>query len=55
MAHGQKRETYHRSNIVTNSVKTLKMVHIKKSLKKDKKKKALDVMPGTRINNILRT
>ena len=32
------------------------MVHIKKSLKKDKKKKkALDVMPGTRINNILRT
>ena len=31
MPHGQKTKTYNRSNIVTNSVKTLKMVHIKKS------------------------
>jgi len=30
MPHGQKTKTYNRSNIVTNSVKTLKMVHIKK-------------------------
>ena len=30
--HGQKTETLNRRNIVTNSMKTLKMVHIKKSL-----------------------
>ena len=31
---GQKAKTENRSNIVTNSIKTLKMAHIKKVLKK---------------------
>ena len=34
MPHSQKTKTQNRSNIVTNSIKTLKMVHIKKILKK---------------------
>ena len=37
---GQKSKTYNRSNIITNSIKTLTMVHIKKkNLKKNKKSK----------------
>ena len=37
---GQEIETENRSNIVTNSIKTLKMIHIKKkNLKKKKKRK----------------
>ena len=36
MPRGQKTKTYNRSNIITNPIKTLKMVHIQK-----KKKKAL--------------
>ena len=41
MPHGQKTKTQNRSNIITHSVKALKMVHIKKSLKrKDKKEKS---------------
>ena len=35
---GQKTKTQNRSSIVTNSVKTLKMVHGKKNLKKKKQK-----------------
>ena len=31
---GPKSQNINRNNIVTNSIKTLKMVHIKKSLKK---------------------
>ena len=34
MPQGPKTKTENRSNSVTNSVKTLKMVHIKKNLKK---------------------
>ena len=34
MPRGQKTKTQNRSNIVTNSIKTLKMVHIKKMFKK---------------------
>ena len=34
MPHSQKTKTQNRSNIVTNSIKTLKMVHIKKNLQK---------------------
>ena len=30
MPHGQKAKTYNRSNIVTNLIKALKMVHVKK-------------------------
>ena len=30
MPHSQKTETENRSNVVTNSIKTLKLVHIKK-------------------------
>ena len=37
MSPGQKTETQNRSNLVTNSVKTSKLVHIKLSLKKKKK------------------
>ena len=37
MTCGQKAKTKNRSNIVTNSIKTLKMLHIKK--KKNLKKK----------------
>ena len=33
MPHGLKTKTENRSNIVTNSIKMLKMAHIKKSLK----------------------
>ena len=36
---GQKSKTQHRNDIVTNSVKTLKMVHIKKKKKEVLKKK----------------
>lgn len=36
MSPGQKTETQNRSNLVTNSVKTSKLVHIKLSLKKKK-------------------
>ena len=39
MPWGQKPELKNRSNIITNSVKTLKMVHIKKICKKQKNKK----------------
>ena len=35
---GQKTKTKNRSNIVTHSIKTLKMVHIKKTKKNLKKK-----------------
>ena len=38
MACGQETKTQNRSNVVTNSIKTLKMVHIKKSLKNFKNK-----------------
>ena len=38
MPRGQKTKTYNGNNIVPNSVKTLKMVHIKKSLKNFKNK-----------------
>ena len=38
MPQGQKTKTYSRSNIVTNSIKTLKIVHIKKKIFKKKKK-----------------
>ena len=34
MPQGQKAKTENRSNIVTNSIKTLKRVHIKRDLKK---------------------
>ena len=34
--HSQKSKTGNRSHIVTKSIKTLKMVHIKKNLKKKK-------------------
>ena len=37
MPQGQNTKTQNRSNVVTNSIKTLKMVHIKKLLKKKKK------------------
>ena len=33
MPHGPKTKTENRSNVVTNSIKTLKMVHIKKLFK----------------------
>ena len=36
MPFGQKIKAKNRSNIVTNSIKTLKMIHIKKVLKKKK-------------------
>ena len=36
MPFGQKSKTQNRSNIVTNSIRTLKMFHIKKILKKKK-------------------
>ena len=36
MPRGQKTKTYNGNNIVPNSVKTLKMVHIKNILKKKK-------------------
>ena len=39
MPRGQKNNIKNRSNIVTSSVKTLKMVHIKKKKSKKKKKK----------------
>ena len=35
---GQKTKTYNRSNIVANSITTLKMVHIKQIFKEKKKK-----------------
>ena len=35
MPPGQKSKTLNRSNTVTNSIETLKMVHIKKKKKKD--------------------
>ena len=35
MPQGQRNETKNRRNIVTNSIKTLKMVHIKKKKKKN--------------------
>ena len=38
MPRGQKTKTYNRSNIITNPIKTLKMVHIKKKKKKGFKK-----------------
>ena len=34
LPHGQKTKTKTRNNIVTNSIKTLKIVNIKKSLKR---------------------
>ena len=37
MPWGQKIKTGNRSNIVTNAIKTLKLVHIRKNLKKKKK------------------
>ena len=40
MPHGQKTKTKNRNNIVTNSIKTLKMVHIKKKKKTLKKKRS---------------
>ena len=43
MPHGQKTKTYNRSNIITNPIKTLKMVHVKKKKgfkKQNKKPKA---------------
>ena len=39
--HGQKTKTENRSNIVTNSIKTLKMVHIKKYIYIKRKRKKL--------------
>jgi len=33
MTHSQKTKTENRSNIITHSIKTLKMVHIKRNLK----------------------
>ena len=47
MTHGQKKKTWKRSNIATNSRKTLKMGHIKKSLTINKPKL------GINSNNIL--
>ena len=41
MSHGQNIKTPYRSNIVTNSIKTLKMVHIKKILNKRKQSSIL--------------
>jgi len=40
MHYGQKTNTLNRSSIVTNSIKTLKMVHIKKKILKKKKRVA---------------
>ena len=40
-SHGQNIKTPYRSNIVTNSIKTLKMVHIKKILNKRKQSSIL--------------
>ena len=37
MPRGQKNKTENRSNIVTNSIKTLKMIHIFKKILKEKK------------------
>ena len=37
---GQKTKTYNRSNIVANSITTLKMVHIKQIFKEKKKRRA---------------
>ena len=34
LSHGQKTKTWNRSHIVTNLIKTIKMFHIKKNLKK---------------------
>ena len=42
--HGQKIKTQNRSNTVANSIKALKMVHIKK--KKSSKKKVNEDFPG---------
>ena len=43
---GQKTEMQSKSNIVTDSIKTLKIVHIKKNLKKKKiEGKDLEVQP----------
>ena len=43
---GQKTETQSRSNIVADSIKTLKIVHIKKkNLKKKRQRKVLEVQP----------
>ena len=41
MPHSQKHKTYNRNNIVTNSIKTLKMVHLKKKMKNVKNCQAL--------------
>ena len=41
MPQGQRNETKNRRNIVTNSIKTSKMVHIKKKKKKTLKKNLL--------------
>ena len=37
--HGQKTKILNRSNIVTNSIKTLKMIHIKKKKKRQSNSK----------------
>ena len=41
----QKTKTYNRSNVVTNSIKTLKMVHTKKILKKGEELSCLPPTP----------
>ena len=62
MSPGQKNETQNRSNLVMNSVKTSKLVHIKLSLKKKKKARVdklndinthstLSTDAGSRFNN----
>ena len=38
MPRGEKTKTQNRSNLVTDSIKTLKMVHIKKGILKKKEK-----------------
>ena len=51
LPHGQKTKTQNRSNIVTNSIKMLKMVHIKK--KKTSKTKLAGIINGYHLSGIL--
>ena len=49
--HGQKTKTQNRSNTVANSIKALKMVHIKKKKIFKKKKVNEDFPGGTKVKD----
>ena len=54
---GQKTKTSNRSNIVTNPIKTLKMVHVKKIILEKKirakEKKSIELLKNKEIANLL--